>query len=348
MLTYGGMAFLTGYLNDRFGAKVVLLLGASLAGTAFAISIVAKSPFQLMISFGVMFGVATCFLSQITALCLLVKLPSQVSSTVFGVVGSGPAVGSLILAPSVGKIINIAGWRPAMGFIAGLFLCYFILTCLLLRKSENDSGSSEPTTYVRSLSMMVEWTNLAFLFLSFLLLSLGIYGVLSQEVAYATDQGIPLTKAALALGLISGMAIAVSPFVGWVSDRVPDLRKLGGLILCLGIFGPVLISVANSSLILIFGSIMVGTVYGCYIPIFPPITRNLVGADLFGRAWGLISMGGSLGAALGSWLGGFIYDLTGGYDLLWLVVGLCFFLASLFLLMVNTKPGTAPPKSVYD
>ena len=164
-----------------------------------------------------------------------------------------------------------------------------------------------------------------------------IYGVLSQEAAYATDQGMSLTEAAWALGLISGIGIIASPGLGWLSDRVQSKRKLGALIWVMAIAGIFLIFVARSGVVLALGSIVVGTAYASYVPILPPITRALFGRDFFGRVWGLISMGGSIGAAMGSWLGGYLHDRYGNYNLFWLLLALFFLAASIALLSVDTE-----------
>jgi MFS family permease len=179
--------------------------------------------------------------------------------------------------------------------------------------------------------------NLPLLFLSFLLMCVAIYGVLSQEAAYATDQGMSLTEAAWALGLISATGIFASPGLGWVSDRIQSKKKLGALILVIAVVGIFFIFIARSSLVLALGSIIVGMAYSSYVPILPSITRTLFGRGFFGRVWGLISMGGSIGAAFGSWLGGYLHDRYGNYNLFWLVLALCFLAAAVMLLSVDTE-----------
>ena len=134
MLTYATLAFFTGYLVDRFGAKMVLLIGACLGTISCMISGLASSLIQVTLSYGIIFGATTCFLSQIPVLSLLVKRPSGASSLSVGLVGSGPGIGSLLLAPSIGAVISWSGWRSAMQVIVCLFLGYLFLTLLLLRK----------------------------------------------------------------------------------------------------------------------------------------------------------------------------------------------------------------------
>jgi MFS family permease len=336
MLTYGSLAFFTGYLIDRFGAKVVLLVGGALAAGSFLISSMAGSLLQVTFSFGIMFGAATCFLSQITALSLLLKLPSGGNSLALGLVGSGPGIGSLCLSPSIGAMIARLSWRSAMEGISWLFVCYLLLPLLLLRQNGNRKRAFLQKEMSKS-STKTLWQgrNLPLLFVSFLLMSTAVYGVLSQEVAYATDQGMSLTEAAWALGLVTGIGVIASPLLGWISERIQSKKKLGAWILGLATLGILLIYVAKSGILLALGSIVVGTAYASYVPIFPSITRALFGQEFFGRAWGLICMGGSIGAALGSWLGGYLHDLRGNYELVWLVMALSFLAASVILLMVD-------------
>ena len=167
-------------------------------------------------------------------------------------------------------------------------------------------------------------------------MSTAVYGVLSQEVAYATDQGMSLTEAAWALGFVSGIGVIASPLIGWISQRIQSKKKLGAAILAFATVGILLIFVAKSGIVLALGSMVVGTAYASYVPIFPSITRALFGEEFFGRAWGLICMGGSTGAALGSWLGGYLHDLRGNYEGVWLVMALSFLAAAITLLLVDT------------
>jgi MFS family permease len=338
MLTYSTLAFFTGYLIDRFGPKVVLLIGGLLAATSFMVSSVATSLPHVTLSFGIIFGAATCFLSQITAVSLLIKLPSGGNAIALGLVGSGPAIGSLFLSPSIASLILSTDWRSAMRVIGWSFLAYLLLPVFLSQKHKKTDSSLFPKEERVSLkSIVFRDRNLGLLFLSLLLMSAAIYGVLSQEAAHATDRGMSLTEAAWALGLISGIGIIASPGLGWVSDRVRSKKKLGALILVMAVIGIFFIFIARSGLVLALGSIIVGTAYSSYVPILPSITQTLFGRDFFGRVWGLISMGGSIGAAMGSWLGGYFHDRWGNYNLFWIVLALCFLAASVALLSVDTE-----------
>jgi len=337
MITYGLLAFFTGYLVDRFGARVVLLLGGTGAAVAYMISGLATSLLQITIGLGLIFGAATCFLSQITALSLLAKLPAGGDSLALGFVGTAPAIGSLILSPLTAAVITHASWRLAMESLGILFLVYLLLPFLVLGRDEEKKRARVREAERSPGKKIWPGRNLPLLFFSFLLMSLAVYGVLSQEVAYATDKGISLKEAAWALGLVTGSGIIFSPMLGWMADRVQSKKKLGAGVFALAVGGILIIFIARSGFVLALGSIIVGLAYASYVPIFPAITRDLLGHDFFGRAWGFLCMGGSLGAAMGSWLGGYLHDLRGDYGMVWAVMALSFLAASLSLLLVDTS-----------
>ena len=146
-----------------------------------------------------------------------------------------------------------------------------------------------------------------------------------------------ITQAGWALGLIPGIGVIASPLVGWLFDLVHDKKKLGALILALAVAGVFFIYIARSWLVLALGSIVVGTSYASYVPIHCSLVRTLVGPDFFGRAWGVMATGGSIGAALGSWLGGHLYDLRGNYHLVWIIMAFCLLAASIALFLVDMK-----------
>lgn len=189
--------------------------------------------------------------------------------------------------------------------------------------------------------------NLPLLFCSFSLMCMSIYGILSQEAAYAIDRGMTITQAGWALGLIPGIGVIASPLLGWISDLVHSKKKLGALILAMAVVGIFFIFIAESWLVLALGSIIVGTAYASYAPIYSSLARSLFGPDFFGRAWGFIATGGSIGAALGSWLGGHLYDLRGNYHLVWVIMAISFLAASIAMILLDMAESEMKEQAIF-
>jgi len=139
MLVYGSVAILTGHLNDKFGSRTVLLFGGSLSATSLLISGAALSLLQITFSFGILFGAATCLLSQITVVSLLMKLLNRkMNSLVIGLVGSGPGIGNIILLPAIAVTLTRTDWSNAMTVIGCLFLIYILFPLLLLPRIDQQ------------------------------------------------------------------------------------------------------------------------------------------------------------------------------------------------------------------
>lgn len=337
MIVYACVAFFTGYLNDRLGPRIVLLMGGGLAGVSFLISAASSTLFQMTLSYGMMYGVATCMLSQITAVSLLMKSPNETSSLAVGILGSGPGIGNITLVPIIAAILTRSNWSLAMNVMGMLFLLYILAPLFFLRKTDKRSHLDRAGLSFQDTKVLLKKPNILLMFCSFFLMCVGIYGVLSQEAAYATDRGFSLAEAGWALGLINGAGVVFSPIIGGLSDRVASRKRFGAILILMGIAGIFFIFIAGTWAFLALGSIFVGICYCSYMPIFPSIVRSHVGKDFFGRVWGFISMGGSIGAAIGCGIGGFVYDLWGNYSLLWLFIAICFLLASICLALVGPK-----------
>lgn len=129
---------------------------------------------------------------------------------------------------------------------------------------------------------------------------------------FAMDRGISETSASLALGLIGGLNIAGLLAAGLISDRIGRRRPLGAIYFLRGMSFLILLSTQSEAVLYLsaalFGFAQIATV---------PLTSSLV-ADLWGRVsmgtlFGMISFAHQAGAAVGTWLAGFIFDTAGTY-----------------------------------
>ncbi|HAD09844.1 MAG TPA: hypothetical protein DCF62_10200, partial [Porticoccaceae bacterium] len=90
-------------------------------------------------------------------------------------------------------------------------------------------------------------------------------------------------------------------------------------------------------------AICIGLGYGANAPIYPATSRDLFASPFFPSIFGTLAISGSLGAALGAWLGGFLFDLTGGYGVMLGVSVLLALISPVLLWMAAPRqPNPAP------
>ncbi len=148
-------------------------------------------------------------------------------------------------------------------------------------------------------------------------------------IAHATDLGHPRARAAEMLSLLLGCAMVSRLLFGLVADRIGGLWTLfigsAGQAVMLASF-----TVVHSLVGLYAVSALFGLAFGGIVPSYALIVRELFPPEQAGWRIGAVILFGSIGMALGGWLGGQIFDLTGSYQNAFLV-GVAFNLCNLTL-----------------
>ena len=338
-LVYGTVILGVGWLIDRFGPRVVMAWGMTIGAFAWCAASLANSPVFMLVTFGMVFGLATAMLSQVTCTSLVSKYAAERAGSLLGFIGMGPGVGQFTFTPILAALIVFFSWRWAMAVVGMLFLVSLLLPWLGLRGLQPAAVGTFPesreTSTPSNCLPLIRQKSFLLLFASFLSLSLGAYLYITQVAAFAEDRGLGPGVGAMALSTLSGTGIIISPLVGWATTRLESYRLVGVIIFLLAAAGIVVVRNANNATHFLISSVLVGVGYGGYVPVLPALAMKIYPRRFFGRAWGLITVGGCLGAALGSWAGGQIFDLAGGYDWAWRLGAVAFGLAATTVFLIS-------------
>jgi MFS family permease len=167
----------------------------------------------------------------------------------------------------------------------------------------------------------------------------GFFLISVHLVAYLTDKGYSSGLAAAVVGL-QGFINIIGKFAGgWLCDRIGREKTLTlsilifiGCIVLLNL-GGVMISQA----IIYAFAVCYGLGYGIALPALIASTADLFQGKHFGSILGVIILGGFIGGALGTWLGGYFFDLTQAYQVnFWVAAGTMVVSA---LLIWKARPG---------
>ncbi len=126
------------------------------------------------------------------------------------------------------------------------------------------------------------------------------------------------TVAAYALGLIGLCNVAGAYIFGALGDRFSKKNLLTGIYLARAVvMGLVLVLPINPATALLFGAAM-GVLWLATVPLTSGIVAQVFGTRYFSMLFGVVFMGHQFGSFAGAWLGGYIYDTTGSYDMMWM------------------------------
>jgi MFS family permease len=131
-------------------------------------------------------------------------------------------------------------------------------------------------------------------------------------VAYCADLGFPAARGAEMLSVMLGFGIVSRLLSGWICDHIGGLRTL---LLGSGLQGVALLMFLpfDGLVSLYVVSAMFGLFQGGIVPSYAIIVREYFPPSAAGANVGLIIMCTLLGMALGGWMSGAVFDLTGSY-----------------------------------
>lgn len=333
MTVYAITAFFSGMIADKWGTRPAYLIGAVFAALGFYLTSLVSNYYVYLAVYSIFAGIGTGMLWVSTAVSIRKWYVGKMYGTMSGIAFAGSPIAQVLLSLGLKSILASADWRVAMRYLAVVVFAALIIAALLARKTPDAYGvkpfgltASAKATENRNWTIKEAFSTFAIwgAILALLTSMVAEFLIWSQIVSYwVTDHGWDLSLATNLYIVIGISGIFTMPIMGKVSDklveRMPDEVSARKAML---IFAPAVGAVAC---ILLMGSgiskalaAISCVLFAIYWAIEPGGVAGYVGAvygsNAMGRIWGLgtlIVM--SIGPALGSFMGGFLYDLSGSY-----------------------------------
>lgn len=334
---FGGL--LMGYLLDRMGfgipalvGAVMVSIGAMLVGSIdsrSSVSAVISPEYQLYLTYGIMFGLAGQGCLVAPGMANIARFFNRRRGMAVGVVASGQSLAGIVWPPIFGVVLADHGWRD-MFFYYGVFAFITLLPLAWLVRHKPVSPTSSPSTDghgpvggsdhaqgpVAPLSPAVmQWTLCAAIVGCCVAMALP----LAHLVALVTDLNFSIVHSTQALAfLLIAAFVSRVVFVGLLADSIGGLSALFVFSVIqaatLGLFTAVDTLWSLYLLAVIFG---IG--YGGIFPVYTVIVREHIPQNQVGQRNGMVFLFGAAAMGLGSWMGGYLFDLTGSYTTPFLV-----------------------------
>ena len=323
---YGAFMPLVGKLADRFGTRAVTGLGTLVLGGAIAGTGLVTSFWQLFVVYGIVagFGLAAC--GQVVAAAVIARWFTRRRATALSFLGAASMAGMSVLVPVATWLILTVGWRMTYVLAGAAVIVGLLPLCLwVIRDTPESMGlapDGDPSSRMATVTPAAERTAVAtamqtvpFWQLGVSLFTCGFSMSLlaSHGVPMLTDHGYTPMLASWALGVLGASSFGFAFLLGWIADhcgRRPVLAWLYGAraLMFIGLFvirdQPLTLFV----LVVVGGATMSGT-----LAMTSALTADIFGRFSVGSVFGMIFFIHQVGGAVGSSLGGALFELTGGY-----------------------------------
>ncbi|MEM9788589.1 MAG: MFS transporter [Pseudomonadota bacterium] len=312
-----------GRLVDKQGARAILLIGlGALAAGCFLVAATAN-PIAFFLAFS---GIAAVGFGLVATHVVSTAVEQEVETNrglATGIATSGSTGGQFIFVPLLALLISAYNWRLA--FVALGIGTLVMMGCVFrwFPKTEQNvphtaSSDSRASTLRQDLLKILKLPAFQILFWSYFICGYTTSGVIETHFRpYAAFCGFGPVPSATAYGLLSAVNLAGMILAGWLTDRMNRPLLLGLIYLLRGVTFIILLNVGASFETLIFFAVLFGLVDYSTVPVTASLVATHIGRGVMGLAFGLISAGHQVGAAVGAYFGGLLYDLYAQYDWVW-------------------------------
>jgi MFS family permease len=329
ILVLGLLSIVMGRLNDRFGPRLVVSIAGCFLGVGYILMAYIGAIWQLYLFYGIIAGIGLSGV-YVPPISTVARWFNKRRGLMTGIGMSGIGLGTAIMPPIANWLITDFGWRSSFTVIGIAVIVLTLTAAQLLRRDPSQMGlKAYGEEELQTLSSTIENGGLTTrqalatpqLWMScvvFFVYGIFIQAIIVHIVPHATDIGI---DAATATGLL--MAIGLSSIfgrilVGSTGDHVGN-RRTGFMALGLMFLAFVWLLFSGQIWMLYAFAIVFGFCYGGIASLVSPITADLFGMASHGAILGYVFFAMALGEMSGPLLAGWIFDITGGYQIVFIM-----------------------------
>jgi len=267
------------------------------------------------------------------------QIAPEKRSWAMGVAAAAGSFGQFLMVPVEGFLIANLGWKEAL-----LTLSLLVLFIMPLAFGLREPGFKGTASAQRSQTIGQALAE-AFRTPSFLLLTAGYFVCGFQVVfigvhmpSYLKDQGLSPQVASFALALIGLFNVFGTYIAGSLGQRMPRRYILAFIYFARAVAISIFLWAPLSPLSVYVFSAVIGALWLSTVPPTNATISQIFGVQHLSMLGGLVFFSHQVGSFMGVWLGGYLYDRTGSYDVVWYIAIVLGVFAGLINLPVREQP----------
>ena len=355
MIIMGSVAPFAGHLQDKFGPRYLVAGGMILSGAAVAVTALMGTDALPLTATWVFFsiycvtsaaGYGMISLPVVTATIARNFDENRGLATSIGTSGVGG--GQLIFIPVIAWAVTAIGWRPTLAAFGLVIVLIGIGSFFLLDNDQPDAeaeSSELKTTATLGAKLSYIFRSPVFWLLggAYVICGFTTAGVVKVHlIPYAKACGFNLTTAAAATGVLAGFDMVGMLISGFLTDRMSRPLLLGSVYFLRAITFIMLFFVTDNVVLLFAFAVIFGTLDFATVPPTAGLVASHIGVNTMGLTMGIMFLGHSIGGALGSITGGWMFDTFARYDWVWIIALALALLAAVLSWSVPEKRETSP------
>ncbi|MBV8190227.1 MAG: MFS transporter [Alphaproteobacteria bacterium] len=340
-LVWGLAQPLAGAAADRCGAAPVVAVGALSYAAGLTIAAVTHSEVTLVLGMGLLVGLGmSCTTFGVVLTAVGRSASPEKRSLAMGLASAGGSLGQVALVPLTQ--LGAEAWGPTMSLcmLAALLAAAAPLGVLLDRRSPAVAPANELRTpgLGEILSQAVRHPGYRLLTIGFFTCGFQLAFIGTYLPGYLTLCHMPVGLGATALSLIGFFNMIGSWGCGWLGGRFRQQHVLGWLYLIRGVAIAAFFMLPKSEMSVVTFAAVMGLTWLGTVPLTSGWVAKVFGTRHLGTLFGVCFFSHQIGSFLGAWLGGFLFEITGSYSLIWALTAAAGAMAALLHFPIKDKP----------
>ena len=320
-ISWGITGIFAGMVADKFGAFKVIIVGALLYAAGLFGMAHSPTPLLFTLSTGVLIGAAQAGTTYAVVYGVIGRnISAEKRSWAMGITAAAGSFGQFLMVPTEGFLISRFGWQEALSILS---LATLLIVPLAFFLREPGFASGQPAQREQTIAQALRE---AFKYPSFQLLMAGYFVCGFQVVfigvhmpSYLKDKGLSPMVASYALALIGLFNVFGTYAAGSLGQRMRKTRILSFIYIARAVaISLFLLAPLSPTTVYIFASVM-GFLWLSTVPPTNAVVAQIFGVQHLSMLGGFVFFSHQIGSFLGVWLGGFLYDKTGSYDVVWTI-----------------------------
>lgn len=331
-----------GHLLDRFGHKKIVGAGCVLLAVGLLLSSRIHSLWEFYIYFGLVSALGLSFMGMVPHVVLISEWFSSKRASALGVVYAGTGVGILLIAPLTEWLISNWGWERALQTLALVVVVIMLPLVLVFFRSGpygEEHGEDNKAGNRWTAKLALRSAQFWLIFFARIFAAGGTTVIVTHQVAHVVDIGYSRLYAATIFGLMGMTSTAGRMVFGYVADLFSKqgAYTLNILTTLVGVAALMMARDPSQPWLLYVYVIFFGIGFGSRAVIFSALSADIFSGKGFGAIFGYSVVSVGVGGALGSWLGGFFYDISGSYLVSFVLSALVLLLSDLCIWLVTAR-----------
>jgi MFS family permease len=320
-LSWGIFGIFAGMVADRFGAFRVIMLGAVLYTLGIAGMALSNSALLFTLTAGVLIGAAQAGTTYAVIYGVIGRnIPANKRSWAMGVAAAAGSFGQFLMVPTEGFLIGSIGWQESLLVLAAALLLIIPLSVGLREPSlsaAHDSGRSQ--TIGQALREAFKYPSFQLLMAGYFVCGFQVVFIGVHMPSYLKDKGLSPQVAGYALALIGLFNVIGTYAAGALGQKIQKKNILAGIYFLRAIIITAFITAPITPMSVYIFAALMGLLWLSTVPPTNAVVAQIFGIQHLSMLSGFIFFSHQIGSFMGVWLGGFLYDQTGSYDIVWYI-----------------------------